>query len=131
ATPSPREASRGRCEPPRLCTCTRRGRSVGGLRARGWSRRRARWHGWQGQGSSWFPIHICGVKPTVSEELPFNQQVCGGEAKHTLHTCETPHSYCRTSVVPTQSASIRTGVDEWVVFQTWIYMEITHCRSML
>lgn len=42
------------------------------------------------QGSSWFPLHICGVKPTVSEELPFNQQVCGGEAKHTLHTCETP-----------------------------------------
>jgi hypothetical protein len=33
---------------------------------------------------------MCGVKPTVSEELQFNQQVCGGEAKHTLHTCETP-----------------------------------------
>src|SRR5262249_13190311 len=32
ATPPQREASRGRCEPPRLCTCTRRGRSVGGLR---------------------------------------------------------------------------------------------------
>jgi hypothetical protein len=45
-----REASRGRCEPPCLCTCTRRGRSVGGLRVRGWSRRRARWHGWQGEG---------------------------------------------------------------------------------
>src|SRR5262245_55023508 len=43
-----------------------------------------------GQGSSWFPLHICGVKPTVSEELQFNQQVCGGEAQHTLHTCETP-----------------------------------------
>ena len=41
-----REASRGRCEPPRLGTCKRRGRSVGGLRVRGWSRRRARWHGW-------------------------------------------------------------------------------------
>jgi hypothetical protein len=64
------------------------------------------------QGSSWFPLHICGVKPTVSEELQFNQQVCRGEAKHTLHTCETPRSYCRTSVVPTQSASIRTGVNE-------------------
>jgi len=43
-----------------------------------------------GQGSSWFPLHICGVKPTVSEELQFNQQVCGGEAKHTLHTYQTP-----------------------------------------
>jgi len=43
-----REASRGRGEPPRLCTCTRRGRSVGSLRVRGWRRRRARWHGWQG-----------------------------------------------------------------------------------
>jgi DNA primase len=42
------------------------------------------------QGSSWSPLHICGVKPTVSEELQFNQQVCGGEAKHTLHTCERP-----------------------------------------
>src|SRR5262249_54574675 len=60
----------------------------------------------------WFPLHICGVKPTVSEELQFNQQVCRGEAKHTLHTCETPRSYCRTSVVPTQSASICTGVNE-------------------
>ena len=45
------------------------------------------------QGSSWFPLHICGVKPTVSEELQFNQQVCGREAKYTLHTCETPRSY--------------------------------------
>ena len=26
-----------------------------------------------GQGSSWFPLHMCGVKPTVSEELQFNQ----------------------------------------------------------
>jgi hypothetical protein len=42
------------------------------------------------QGSSWFPLHICGVKPTVSEEVQFDQQVCRGEAKHTLHTCETP-----------------------------------------
>jgi hypothetical protein len=50
ATPPQREASRGRCEPPRLCTCKRRERSVGGLRVRGWSRRRARWHGWQGEG---------------------------------------------------------------------------------
>ena len=50
ATPPQREASRGRCEPPRLYTCKRRGRSVGGLRVRGWSRRRARWHGWQGEG---------------------------------------------------------------------------------
>jgi hypothetical protein len=40
------------------------------------------------QPSTWFPLHICGVKPTVSEESQFNQQVCGGEAKHTLHTCE-------------------------------------------
>jgi hypothetical protein len=50
ATPPQREASRGRCEPPRLCMCKRRGRSVGGLRVRGWSRRRARWPGWQGEG---------------------------------------------------------------------------------
>jgi hypothetical protein len=50
ATPPHREASRGRCEPPRLCTCKRHGHSVGGLRVRGWSRRRARWHGWQGAG---------------------------------------------------------------------------------
>ena len=50
ATPPQREASRGRCEPPRLCTCQRRGRSVGGLRVRGWRRRRARWQGWQGEG---------------------------------------------------------------------------------
>jgi hypothetical protein len=50
--------------------------------------------------------------PTVSEELQFNQQVCGGEAKHTLRMCETPRKYCRTSAVPTQSASIRTGVYE-------------------
>ena len=49
------------------------------------------------QGSSWFPLHICGVKPTVSEELQFNQHVCGAEAKHTLHPCETARSYCRTS----------------------------------
>jgi hypothetical protein len=42
------------------------------------------------QGSSWFPLHICEVKPTVSEEVQFDQQVCRGEAKHTLHTCETP-----------------------------------------
>src|SRR5215468_1734144 len=56
-----------------------------------------------GQGSSWFPLHICGVKPTVSEELQFNQQVCGREAQHTLHTCETPREYCRTSVVPVWS----------------------------
>src|SRR5215471_4191362 len=28
------------------------------------------------------------------------------------YTCETPREYCRTSVVPTQSASIRTGVNE-------------------
>ena len=47
-----------------------------------------------------------------SEELPFNQQVCGVEAKHTMYTCETPREYCRTSVVPTQSAGIRTGVNE-------------------
>ena len=40
------------------------------------------------QGSSQFPLHICGVKPTVSEESQFSQQVCGVEAKHTLHTCE-------------------------------------------
>ena len=46
--------------------------------------------GLEAQGSSWFPLHICGVKPTVSEALQFNQQVCGGEAKHTLHPCETP-----------------------------------------
>ena len=45
-----REASGGRGEPPRLCACQRRGRSVGGLRVRGSSRRRARWHGWQGEG---------------------------------------------------------------------------------
>jgi hypothetical protein len=64
------------------------------------------------QGSSWFPLHICGVKPTVSKELPFNQQVCGVEAKHTMYTCETPREYYRTSVVPTQSAGIRTGVNE-------------------
>jgi hypothetical protein len=37
ATPPQREASRGRCEPPRLSTCKRRGRSVCGLRVRGWS----------------------------------------------------------------------------------------------
>ncbi len=42
ATPPQREASRGRCK--------RRGRSVCGLRVRGWSLRRARWHGWQGEG---------------------------------------------------------------------------------
>ena len=64
------------------------------------------------QGSSWFPLHMCGVKPTVSEELQFNQRVCGVEAKDTLHPCETSRSYCRTSVVPTQPASIRTGVNE-------------------
>jgi len=40
------------------------------------------------QGSSRFPLHICGVKPTVSEESQFSQQVCGVEAKHTRHTCE-------------------------------------------
>jgi hypothetical protein len=28
-----------------------------------------------------------------------------------LHPCETPRSYCRTSVVPTQSARIRPGVN--------------------
>jgi hypothetical protein len=50
ATPPQREASRGRGESPRLCTCQRRGRAVGGLRVRGWSRRRARGHGWQGEG---------------------------------------------------------------------------------
>ena len=50
ATPPQREASWGRGEPPRLGTCKRRGRSVCGLRGRGWSRRRARWHGWQGEG---------------------------------------------------------------------------------
>ena len=44
----------------------------------------------RGQPSSWFPLHICGVKPTVSEESQFSQQVCGVEAKHTLHTCEPP-----------------------------------------
>jgi hypothetical protein len=42
------------------------------------------------QPSTWFPLHICGVKPTVSEESQFSQQVCGVEAKHTLHTCEPP-----------------------------------------
>ena len=42
ATPPQREASRGRSK--------RSGRSVCGLRVRGWSRRRARWHGWQGEG---------------------------------------------------------------------------------
>ena len=55
---------------------------------------------------------MCGVKLTVSEELQFNQQVCEVEAKHTLHPCETPREYCRTSVVPIQSVSIRTGVNE-------------------
>ena len=35
ATSPQREASRGRGEPPRLCTCQRRGRSVGDLRMRG------------------------------------------------------------------------------------------------
>jgi hypothetical protein len=33
-------------------------------------------------------LHICGAKPTVSEESQFNEQVCGAEAKHTLHACE-------------------------------------------
>jgi hypothetical protein len=45
----------------------------------------------RGQPSTWFPLHICGVKPTVSEESQFSQQVCGVEAKYTLHTCEPPH----------------------------------------
>jgi hypothetical protein len=40
------------------------------------------------QSASRFPLHICGVKPTVSEESPFNEQVCGAEAKYTLHSCE-------------------------------------------
>jgi hypothetical protein len=31
---------------------------------------------------------VCGVKLTVSEKSPFNEQVCGAEAKHTLHACE-------------------------------------------
>src|SRR5215831_8195207 len=33
-------------------------------------------------------LHICGVKPTVSEEAQFNEQVCGAEAKHSRHTRE-------------------------------------------
>jgi hypothetical protein len=66
-------------------------------------------------------IHICRVKPSVSEELQFNQQVCDVEAKHTLYTREMPREYCRTSVVPTQSARIRTGVNALMsraVFET-------------
>jgi hypothetical protein len=49
ATP-PTRGITGQGEPPRLCTCKRRGRSVGGLKVRRWSRRRARWPGWQGEG---------------------------------------------------------------------------------
>ena len=40
------------------------------------------------QSASWFPLHICGVKPTVSEKPQFNQRVCGAETKHALHTRE-------------------------------------------
>jgi len=40
------------------------------------------------QSASEFPLHRCGVQPTVSEESPFNEHVCGAAAKHTLNACE-------------------------------------------
>jgi hypothetical protein len=45
ATPPPTRGITGQGEPPRPCTCKQRGRSVGGLRVRRWSRPRARWPG--------------------------------------------------------------------------------------
>jgi len=46
----------------------------------------------------WFPRHICGVKPTVSEASQFNAHVCDTQATHTLHACAAMHCYRGTDV---------------------------------